>query len=94
MSISQHTQKIASKNKTYNLYFRSFLSAFFYRFAKTLTASKMKTHGRIIAAIYDLGAVIVAWTLANWVLIATIKNLSLSYAITVLNTSSIICTAK
>jgi len=50
-------------------FFRITLSTLLYHFAKTITASKIKSQGRIIAASYDFCVVIAAWVLACWVLI-------------------------
>jgi FlaA1/EpsC-like NDP-sugar epimerase len=57
------------KNPPKSGYIRNFLSAFFYRIARTITISKLRDHGRLIASTYDVCAVIVAWSLSCWLLI-------------------------
>ena len=52
-----------------------FLPALFYHLAQLVISQKIRSHGRIIAAIYDLCAAITAWILAYWVVIATMADL-------------------
>lgn len=59
--------------------FRNLLSEFFYHFAQSVIAAKIKTHGRVIASFYDSFAVIFAWLLAYWIMIDTMADLSINY---------------
>ncbi|EKD72399.1 MAG: hypothetical protein ACD_45C00684G0007 [uncultured bacterium] len=46
----------------------------FNHFTKSTTFEKMRSHGRIIASVYDLCAVIIAWTFTYWILSNTIPG--------------------
>jgi FlaA1/EpsC-like NDP-sugar epimerase len=57
---------------------RNFLSAFFYYIAKSITISKIRSHGRLIASSFDLCAVAIAWLFAYWVLIDTMASMTIT----------------
>lgn len=48
---------------------KNILSTFFYQFSQSTLAVKMRLHGRVIASLYDLFSISLAWSLACWVLV-------------------------
>lgn len=79
MPISHDLRGILTKNYALGTtHIRNFLSFLFYQFSKSILISKIRTHGRIIAFIYDICAIIIAGLLTNWILIDTMADLSVT----------------
>lgn len=53
---------------------KDFLSKFFFYFSQSTLAFKMRLRGRVIASIYDLFSVVLAWTLVNGILVDAMKG--------------------
>src|SRR3990167_1324589 len=67
---NQDNKELSQWNRIVNIInTRYFFAKFLYCLAQTTFASKIKSHGRVIASSYDFCAVFVAWLLACWVLI-------------------------
>ncbi len=61
-----------------NYSIRNLFFTLFYQFSQSTLASKMRTHGRVIAATYDLFSVLFAWLFSYWILIHITTHLSIN----------------
>lgn len=79
MSVFHYWKEWFKQNKiSSTAYIKKLIYAFFYRFTKSIIAEKAKTYGRVIASVYDLSVVVLAWILAYWLLIETMTDISVT----------------